>query len=195
VNPAVLDAHDIVHYNESTKFGRYRLLTGLRRELGFKNRRRLTTNKIQSFSVDHDLIVPGIYISRIDGDVTTYDMRTRKPNGGDYMDNLTMHSVEHMFATYIRNGEIGGSVLYFGPMGCATGFYLLVRCTDNAEVLSAVKNCLEKIIAHEGEVFGASRTECGNYRNLSLDAAKQEARRYLDCLEAGPVDFRYKERS
>ncbi len=83
--------------------------------------------RITSFSVDHDYIGKGIYISRIDGDITTYDMRTRVPNAGDYMDNLTMHSLEHMFATYIRNSAIGENVIYFGPMGCRTGFYLLTR--------------------------------------------------------------------
>ena len=86
--------------------------------------------KIASFTVDHDCIEEGIYISRIDGDVTTYDLRTRRPNMGDYMDNLTMHSVEHMIATFIRSSEIAQSVLYFGPMGCQTGFYLLVRGED-----------------------------------------------------------------
>ena len=78
-------------------------------------------DRIASFSVDHDLIEPGIYISRIDGDIVTYDLRTRKPNAGDYMDNLTMHTVEHMLATFLRNSEIGGEVIYFGPMGCRTG--------------------------------------------------------------------------
>ena len=97
-----------------------------------------SVRRISSFSVDHDLIDEGIYISRIDGDVTTYDMRTRKPNMGDYMDNITMHSVEHMFATYVRNSEIGGDVIYFGPMGCRTGFYLLVRNADNDQVLKVV---------------------------------------------------------
>ena len=129
--------------------------------------------KIASFSVNHDVIEPGIYVSRIDGDVTTYDMRTRKPNGGDYMDNLTMHSVEHMFATYIRSSEIGASVLYFGPMGCRTGFYLLVRNADNAEFVKTVIKTLLRIVNHSGEMFGASREECGNYENLSLDAAKK----------------------
>ena len=69
--------------------------------------------RIASFSVDHDFIDEGIYISRIDGDITTYDLRTRKPNAGEYMDNLTMHSVEHMIATYIRSGSIGEDVIYF----------------------------------------------------------------------------------
>lgn len=76
--------------------------------------------RITSFTVDHRLIVPGMYVSRRDGNITTYDLRTRRPNAGDYMDDCTMHSVEHMFATYIRNSAIGQSIIYFGPMGCRT---------------------------------------------------------------------------
>ena len=91
--------------------------------------------RITSFSINHDVLLPGLYVSRVDDDVTTYDMRTRRPNTGDLMDNSTMHSLEHMFATYIRNGDLKDSVVYFGPMGCQTGFYLLVRNADNAEVL------------------------------------------------------------
>ena len=149
--------------------------------------------RITSFCVDHDYITEGIYISRIDGDITTYDMRTRRPNNdeGDYMDNLTMHSLEHMFATYVRNSEIGPDVIYFGPMGCRTGFYLLVRNTQSDKVLSVVLDVLEMIIAHDGEMFGASRKECGNYRELSLDAAKTEAKRYLSVLRAAKNDFIY----
>ena len=147
--------------------------------------------RITSFSVDHDTITEGIYVSRIDQDVTTYDMRTRIPNGGDYMDNVTMHSMEHMFATYIRNGELGGSVIYFGPMGCRTGFYLLLRDADNQRVLSEVKKVLWRIINEADEMFGATRKECGNYKELSLDAAKAEARRYLSALEAREQTFSY----
>ena len=147
--------------------------------------------KIASFTVDHDKIEPGIYISRIDGDIVTYDMRTRKPNMGDYMDNLTMHSVEHMFATYIRNSSIGESVIYFGPMGCRTGFYLLVRNEQSEDVLSVVKSVLRRIINHDGEIFGNKREECGNYRNLNLDAAKLECQRYLDVLESSEETFSY----
>ena len=147
---------------------------------------------ITSFTVDHDFIDPGMYISRIDGDVTTFDMRTRKPNSGDYMDNLTMHSLEHMFATYIRNSDIGDRVIYFGPMGCRTGFYLLTRNVDKAEVLDQTKRALAAIIAHDGKMFGAARKECGNFRGLSLAAAKAEAARYLDVLEKSTVDFKYK---
>ena len=148
--------------------------------------------KIASFTVDHDLLCEGIYVSRIDGDVTTYDLRTRVPNGGDYMDNLTMHSVEHMFATYVRSGALGDRVVYFGPMGCQTGFYLLVRNADNAEVLAEVKDVLSKIIEHGGEMFGAVRRECGNYKNLDLAAAKTESRRYLDKLNSREQSFTYR---
>ena len=150
--------------------------------------------RIASFSVNHDYITEGIYISRIDGDVTTYDMRTRVPNMGDYMDNLTMHSVEHMFATYVRSSEISDSVIYFGPMGCQTGFYLLVRDVQPERVVQVVKSVLTKIINHEGEMFGASRVECGNYQNLSLDAAKRECKRYLDILSSKTNDLKYPEK-
>ncbi len=139
--------------------------------------------RIKSFEIDHDVLVPGFYISRVDGDITTYDLRTRRPNMGDYMSYLTMHSVEHMFATYIRNSEIASSVVYFGPMGCQTGFYLLVRDEAPEKVFEISKSVLAKICAHEGEVFGASAKECGNYRNLSLEAAKTECSSYLAVLE------------
>jgi S-ribosylhomocysteine lyase len=149
--------------------------------------------RIASFSVNHDKIGEGMYVSRIDGDITTFDLRMRKPNMVNYIDNLTIHSLEHMFATYVRNSEIGANVIYFGPMGCQTGFYLLTRDTENEIVLSAVKNVLEKIINHNGEMFGNTREECGNYRNLNLDAAKLESQRYLDILNSKEVTFKYEE--
>ena len=148
--------------------------------------------KIASFTVDHDLITEGIYVSRIDGDITTYDMRTRVPNSGEYMDNLTMHSFEHMFATYVRSSELSEDVIYFGPMGCQTGFYLLVRDAENTRVLDTVIDVLRKIISHEGEIFGKARRECGNYRNLDIEAARTEARRYLSCLLSKENDFLYR---
>ena len=144
--------------------------------------------------MDHRHIVPGIYVSRIDGDVTTYDMRTRRPNCGDLMDNATMHSFEHMFATYVRNSAAGDRVMYFGPMGCQTGFYLLMRDTSNDETLGLVLSVLKSIIAHEGEMFGCSEIECGNYRNLSVESAKAEAKRYLAVLEASENNFKYGEK-
>lgn len=153
-----------------------------------------TIKKITSFTVDHRYIVPGIYVSRIDGDVTTYDMRTRRPNCGDYMDNSTMHSFEHMFATYVRNSDASDRVLYFGPMGCQTGFYLLMRDTTNEEALMLVISVLKNIIAHNGEMFGCSEIECGNYKNLSVEAAKEEAAKYLAALESSENNFKYGEK-
>ena len=150
-------------------------------------------DRIASFSVNHDLIEPGIYISRIDGDIVTYDLRTRKPNAGDYMDNVTMHTVEHMLATFLRNSQIGGDVIYFGPMGCRTGFYLLVRNREPEEVLTALKKALVDTVSYNGEVFGATRQECGNYRELDLECAKKECARYLAVLESRDNNFRYAE--
>jgi len=148
--------------------------------------------RITSFSVDHDKLTPGIYISRVDGDITTYDLRTRTPNGGSFMDTCTAHSVEHMFATYVRNSAIADSVIYFGPMGCRTGFYLLVRDESPERVLEIVKETLAKIVAHDGGMFGAERKECGNYLDLNLDDAKRECAAYLDILNAKKeISFRY----
>jgi len=152
-------------------------------------------NRIKSFKINHNLLMPGFYISREDGDVITYELRTRKPNAGDYMDNATMHSLEHMFATYIRNSEMGNEVVYFGPMGCQTGFYLLVRNSRSPkEVFAMTKEVLRQIYDHKGEVFGKSAIECGHYENLSLAAAKAEAATYLAVLEEQTnMDFTYPE--
>jgi S-ribosylhomocysteine lyase len=152
-------------------------------------------NRIKSFSINHNVLEPGFYISREDGDVITYDLRTRKPNAGDYMDNATMHSLEHMVATYARNSEMGQDVVYFGPMGCQTGFYLLVRNSRSPkEVFAMTKQVLQQTIDHTGEVFGASAIECGNYKNLSLEAAQVEAKRYLEVLNAQTnMEFVYPE--
>lgn len=151
-----------------------------------------TIQRITSFSVDHDRLTPGIYISRVDGDITTYDLRTRTPNAGSFMDTCTAHSVEHMFATYVRNSEIAENVIYFGPMGCRTGFYLLVRSETPERVLQIVKDTLSRIICHDGGMFGAERKECGNYLDLNLEDAKRECSAYLDILNSKKeITFRY----
>ena len=103
--------------------------------------------RIASFSVNHDYVTEGIYVSRIDGDVTTYDMRTRVPNNkdDDYMSNLVMHSFEHLFATYVRNSKIGTRVIYFGPMGCRTGFYFITTDTLPAkDAIELTKKSIDK---------------------------------------------------
>ena len=136
-----------------------------------------TPKRIASFSVDHDYI--------------TLDLRTRRPNAGEYMDNVTMHTVEHLFATYVRSSEIGDRVLYFGPMGCRTGFYLLVRDTELATVYRVIRETLQRITKHTGEVFGASRKECGNYLELQLEAGVRECKAYLAVLPESKTDFSY----
>ena len=99
------------------------------------------------------------------------------------MSNSTMHSVEHMFATYVRNSEIAGDVIYFGPMGCQTGFYLLVRNQEPVKVFEITKQVFKQIVNHDGDVFGKSAIECGNYQNLDINEAKKEAARDLQILE------------
>lgn len=138
--------------------------------------------RIASFTVDHRFIRQWIYISRIDEDITTYDVRMRKPNTGEVMSNLLMHSFEHLFATFMRNGNLKEQVVYVGPMGCQTGFYLLIRNADHKEVLAEVKRVLKGIAEYDGEMPGFSEIECGNYRNLDVNVAKAEAARYLEKI-------------
>ena len=97
---------------------------------------------IPSFQIDHNILKKGIYISRIDDDITTYDIRMREPNREPVMTNAAMHTIEHLFATYVRNTEFGDNIIYFGPMGCRTGFYLLMRNTSNEDALEYIKTVI-----------------------------------------------------
>ena len=146
--------------------------------------------RITSFSINHDVLLPGLYVSRVDGDVTTYDMRTRRPNTGDLMDNSTMHSLEHMFATYIRNGDLKDSIVYFGPMGCQTGFYFLYdsRLLDLAGAVALVQELFAQASVFEGEMPGKSAAECGNYRNLDVDTGKAVCKWYADLIRDWTVE-------
>lgn len=140
--------------------------------------------KIASFTVNHDKLKKGIYISRIDGDVITYDVRCKIPNGGDYLECPAMHTFEHLFATYARNSEFEKSVIYVGPMGCRTGFYLLLR--DDVSYENAIKLTYEafKFTAEfEGTIPGSSKIECGNYLEHDLEGAKAVARDMMTVLE------------
>lgn len=148
--------------------------------------------KIASFTINHDTLMPGVYVSRIDGDITTYDMRFVRPNTPPFLPNPVMHTIEHLFATYARNSEYAENVIYFGPMGCRTGFYLLIRDEKAEKVLDITRSVLEKIITHDGEIFGNTRKECGNFLELDLCKAKAEAKAYLDVLNSYEVDFKYK---
>ncbi len=145
--------------------------------------------KIASFSVNHDTIQKGMYISRIDGDVVTYDIRMKLPNGGDYLDYDAVHTFEHLFATYARNTKYADSVIYVGPMGCRTGFYFLVRDTiTHSEALDIMLGTIKFIIDFEGEIPGSKKEECGNYLAHSLPGAKEIALDMLPVLENWNVD-------
>ena len=136
---------------------------------------------IASFTVNHLTLTPGIYVSRVDGDVVTYDLRTRTPNGSSYMDNRTMHSVEHMFATCIRNSEMADRVIYFGPMGCRTGCYVLFEGDLTSEdVAPLITRMFEFIRDFEGDIPGAAARDCGNYLDQNLGMARWLAARYLN---------------
>ena len=139
--------------------------------------------KIASFTVDHDTLEKGMYISRIDGDVITYDIRMKKPNQGDYLSDGALHTFEHLFATYARNSALSDSVIYVGPMGCRTGFYFLVRDTmSHEEAIQLVKDSFAFVRNFEGEIPGAKRKECGNYLEHDLPGARAIAADMLDVL-------------
>ena len=141
--------------------------------------------RIASFCVDHTKLDRGMYLSRQDGDVLTWDIRMKKPNHGDYLTTGAAHTLEHLFATYARNSAFKDSVLYVGPMGCRTGFYLVAFDElESADVADLVRRMFAFIRDFEGEIPGAKPEECGNYHDNDLVQAKWWARRYMaDTLE------------
>ena len=141
-------------------------------------------DRIASFSVNHDLLEKGMYISRVDGDVVTYDIRMKKPNGGDYLGYAELHTFEHLFATYARNSAYKDSVVYVGPMGCRTGFYLLLRDTvSSRDAIDLVRQSFSFISEFEGAIPGAKRQECGNWLEHDLAGARRTAADMLAVLE------------
>ncbi|MDD6735748.1 MAG: S-ribosylhomocysteine lyase [Clostridiales bacterium] len=151
--------------------------------------------KIASFTVNHDKLEKGMYVSRIDGDIYTYDIRMKKPNAGDYISTAALHTFEHLFATYARNSKYADSVIYVGPMGCRTGFYILLRSdVKKSEALSLVRKAFEFIANFKGEIPGSKRQECGNYREHDLSGAKEIASDMLNVLsEKTEADMIYEE--
>ena len=145
--------------------------------------------KITSFTIDHIKLQPGLYVSRKDwvGQecVTTFDLRLTKPHGEPVMNTAEVHTVEHLAATYLRNEPAWkDKVLYFGPMGCRTGFYLLLAGDlTSKEVLPLVRNCFRFIADFRGEVPGASAKDCGNYLDMNLPMANYWGRKYADLLD------------
>ena len=140
--------------------------------------------KIASFTVNHDKLQKGMYISCVDGDVITYDIRMKTPNAGDYLSNGALHTFEHLFATYARNSALSDSVIYVGPMGCRTGFYFLLRDrVSRADALALVRESFAFIEQFEGEIPGSRREECGNYLEHDLSGAKETAADMLRVLK------------
>lgn len=139
--------------------------------------------KIESFKVDHTKLQRGMYISRIDGDVVTYDIRTRRPNIEEVMETGAIHTIEHLFATYARNSEFSKNIIYFGPMGCRTGFYFLTTGMSHEDVVELTKKAFKFISEFEGDVPGVSAVECGNYRDHNLEGAKKEAAEQYEILK------------
>ncbi len=143
--------------------------------------------KIASFTIDHLRLVPGIYVSRKDADpvkggvVTTFDLRMTAPNREPVINTAPLHAIEHLGATFLRNDEEWKDrVLYFGPMGCRTGFYLLLfGDLESADIADLVRRMFEFMAAFEGEIPGARPEECGNWHDADLVGAKWWADRYL----------------
>lgn len=145
--------------------------------------------KITSFTIDHNRLQPGLYVSRKDKvgaeTVTTFDLRLTSPNEEPVMNTAEMHTIEHLAATYLRNESVWkDKVLYFGPMGCRTGFYLLLAGDySSREVLPLVADCFRFVADFADEVPGASARDCGNYLDMNLQMANYWGRRYAALLE------------
>ena len=144
--------------------------------------------KIASFTVDHLRLVPGVYVSRIDqaggNPITTFDLRMTSPNDEPVMNTAEVHTIEHLGATFLRNHESYKSkILYFGPMGCRTGFYFLTRGMKRQKAIDLTRAAFAFIASYEGEIPGASERECGNWRDHDLDGAKKESQKMEKILE------------
>lgn len=150
--------------------------------------------KITSFTIDHIKLQPGLYVSRKDKagaeTVTTFDLRLTKPNDEPVMNTAEVHTIEHLGATFLRNHpEFKDRVLYFGPMGCRTGFYLLLSGDyESADILPLIKEMFQFISTFEGEVPGASAKDCGNYLDMNLPMARFYAKKYLREVLDDPKD-------
>ena len=138
---------------------------------------------IPNFLIDHDILEPGVYISRIDGDITTYDIRMKAPNQGDYLTNSAIHTIEHIISTYVSNSEFGDNIVFFGPSGSRTGFYLITkRLTDNYSI-QLIKDAFAFVAEFWGRIPGASNKECGNCLEHNLPQAKEESRKFLEIIK------------
>lgn len=142
--------------------------------------------KITSFTIDHIKLIPGVYVSRKDpvgsSIITTFDIRMTKPNGEPVMNTAEMHAIEHLAATYLRNHKgFGSRIIYFGPMGCRTGFYLLLAGDyESKDIVSLLTELFEFIRDYKDEIPGASAKDCGNYLDMNLPMANYLANKFLN---------------
>ena len=146
--------------------------------------------RIASFTVDHTRLLPGLYLSRRDGDIVTFDLRFKRPNTGDLLSNSEMHSTEHLIATLLRNSPQKEAVIYFGPMGCQTGFYFLFdsRLLSLEGAVELLKSVFAQAADYQGQMPGKSAMECGNYVNLDVDTGKAVCRFYADLIRDWTVE-------
>ena len=152
--------------------------------------------KITSFTIDHLKLIPGVYVSRVDyageSPITTFYLRMTSPNDEPVMNTAEMHTIEHLAATFLRNhAEFGDKTIYFGPMGCRTGFYLLLSGKyESRDIIPLMQEMFSFIAAFEGEVPGASAKDCGNYLDMNLPMAKYLAKKYLEEVLTDITDER-----
>lgn len=139
--------------------------------------------KITSFCMDHDLLSEGMYLSQVQDNIMTYDIRMRVPNAGDYLDQKGLHTFEHLFATYARNSKWANDIVYIGPMGCRTGFYFLTKDLLHRDAIKLAQDSMAFIANYQGEIPGAGKKECGNYLEHDLSSAKDMAQRMIPVLQ------------
>ena len=146
--------------------------------------------RIASFTVDHTTLLPGLYLSRQDGDIVTFDLRFKKPNTGDLLTNSEMHSAEHLIATLLRNSAEKDAVIYFGPMGCQTGFYFLFdnRLLSCEGAIALLQQVFTAAGDYTGEMPGKSPAECGNYINLDVETGRRVCRFYAALIQDWTVE-------
>lgn len=137
--------------------------------------------RITSFSVDHTKLNKGIYISRVDDDLITTDIRMTTPNIDIPLDPKAAHTIEHIGATLLRNGQYKDHIIYFGPMGCMTGFYLITRNLDFETIKQLVIDTFKEIAKWNKEIPGAKIEECGNYSYMNLESAKKASQFFLEA--------------
>ena len=136
--------------------------------------------RITSFCVDHTKLEKGIYVSRVDDGLTTFDIRMTVPNLQPALDPKAAHTIEHIGATLLRNGKYKDRIIYFGPMGCMTGFYLITRELDLNQVTEIVRDVFIQIAKWDQEIPGAKKEECGNYSFMDLNKAKESAEEFVN---------------